>query len=225
MKRLKNYNLLFLEDNASFAKDTINMFSLYFNSIYHATSIKTALQTLEQSVVHLIISDIKVDDGNALDFITQVRDQNKDIPIVILSAHKDEEFLLKAIPLNLTEYLIKPMDFETYTQTLQKVAPLLDSLYNKTQKLCDCIEYDYAGKRLIVNTNCIKLTKKEILFLELLIDKKGACASKEEIETIVWEEKAMSDAALKNFVLRLRKKLQKDIIHTIPSVGFCLGEE
>lgn len=225
MQELKNYNLLFLEDNLSFAKESINFLSLYFNSIYHLTTIKGAIELFNCEKIHLIISDLKVEDGNALEFIQKIRQKDRVIPIVVLSAHKDEEFLLKAIPLNLTRYLIKPISFEEFTQTLQELSQLLQQLYRENIKLCECVEYNLASKKLFVDNSCVRLSKKEILFLELLIQKEGDCLNKSEIEEYIWENKTMSQAALKNFVLRLRKKLKKDLIYTIPTRGYCLVKE
>ena len=71
-------------------------------------------ENFQNNEIDIIISDLKVKDGLALSFIEQIRSINKEIPIVVLSAHKDEEFLLKAIPLGLTSYEIKPINFSDF---------------------------------------------------------------------------------------------------------------
>ena len=43
MDNLKPLNVLFLEDNKEFAKNTIELFEMFFNEIFHASSIKESL--------------------------------------------------------------------------------------------------------------------------------------------------------------------------------------
>ena len=115
MKQLK---VLFLEDNETFAKHTIEFLEFYVKSVDHVVSMKEALETFHNNQFDVILCDLKVKDGNALNFIEDIRKEDGDIPIVVLSAHKDEEFLFKAIPLSLTSYELKPIDFERFKEVL-----------------------------------------------------------------------------------------------------------
>ena len=167
MVKLKELNILLLEDNTEFAQNTIQTLEIYFKEVFHSTNIKDALSIFSHSRIDIIISDIKVADGNGLDFIKLIREFNSDVAIVILSAHKDEEFLFKAIGLNILSYELKPLSYEKLNKLLNTISKKFDN--EKEVKIGENILYSYVTKELYENNKAIKLTKKEILFIELLI--------------------------------------------------------
>lgn len=220
MTRLKNLHLLFLEDNLGFAKNTIEFLENYFAKITHVTTIKEALYAYEDYKIDVIFSDINVEDGNGLDFIQKIRLKNKEIPIVVLSAHKDENFLFQAIPLHITKYQLKPISYSAFMELLQSVAQLFT--HTTQLSLIDELSYNFLSKELLYGTKPIKLTKKEILFIELLLQNKTQVITNEMIQRSVWQENIMSDSAIKNLIFRLRKKVPKEFIRTLQGVGYKL---
>jgi DNA-binding response OmpR family regulator len=220
MNSLKNLTLLFLEDNKTFAEHTIYFFELYLKSVIHCTNMKDAIEIFNKEKIDIIISDLKVDDGLALSFIEEIRTLNRDIPIVVLSAHKDEEFLLKAIPLGLLRYEIKPINFKNFKNLLQKCAMSIDK--GSIVEVKDGISYDFNKRTIYKDNEEIRLSKKESLFIELLLKNKNSVITKDDINSILWEDEFMSESALKNFLLRLRKKLGKDFFYTIQNIGYRL---
>ena len=221
IKNLKNANILFLEDNLEFAENTIKLIKLYAQNVFHVVSIKDALECYENEKVDVIISDLKVEDGIALEFIEKIREQDRDIPIVIISAHTDEDFLLKAIPLNITLYGVKPIDFDEFEMILKKCAKLLND--NKIALNEDAnLFYDKLQKVIIKDNISIDLNKKEVDFVELLIKNRNGITTKDNLSETVWENAIMTDAALKNFFLRFRKKVGNECFITVHNVGYKL---
>lgn len=222
MKNLKQKKILFLEDNVAFAKDTVRFLCHYAKEVIHVESMKDALEKFDNETIDIIISDLKVKDGIALRFIEEIRKLNKTIPIVVLSAHKDEDLLLKAIPLGLTTYAIKPINFSEFEKVLIKCSELLSDMDNNKIFVKDNTFYDKGRKLIIIDEKPITLTKKESEFLELLLENKSAIVTKDMIHDVIWENDVMSDPALKNFLLRIRKKTYRDLFYTIQGVGYRL---
>lgn len=220
MSDLKDLRVLFLEDNLSFANHTICFLEMYLKEVLHCTNIKDAIDIFKKEHIDIIISDLKVEDGLSLNFIEQIRALNKDIPIAVLSAHKDEEFLLKAIPLGLVAYELKPINFSNFKLLLNKCAETIYS--NSLVDIKDGIRYDNNRKSIYINTEEVILNKKEYLFVELLIKNKNSITTKDEINSYIWDNEIMSESALKNFLLRVRKKLGKDFFYTIQNIGYRL---
>ena len=220
MDRLNKLNLLFLEDNEEFAKNTTTFLNLYFKKVVHKTTREDALHHFNENRVDVIITDIKVEDGNGLDFIIDVRLVDKSIPIVVLSAHKDENFLLKAIPLGILSYELKPINYENFLTLLNKIALIFIPM--DIVEIFENIKYYAKSRKLKENEEVISLTKKEALFIELLIKNAETITTNEMIQKDVWEEKLMSSAAIKNFIFRLRKKVSIDFITTYQGVGYKL---
>jgi len=221
MDGLKRLNLLFLEDNEEFAKNTSEFLSIYFKKVLHASTIEHALELYDESRIDVIISDIKVGDGNGLDFIKSIRESDKKVPIVILSAHKDEKFLFNAIPLNIISYELKPLSYEKFIALLKSIADTFEA--KQEVFIYKELTYSFKSSVLSIAAKEVQLTKKERFLLELLIDSDGEVLSNEIIQKSVYEERVMSDSALKNLILRLRKKLKVELIDVVAGVGYRLN--
>ncbi|NLU34457.1 response regulator transcription factor [Wolinella succinogenes] len=224
MKSLKRFNLLFLEDNETFARHMLELLSRFFAQVFHAKSMKGALELLEREKIHAILSDIRIEDGNALEFISKIRQQDTHIPITVLSAHKDEDFLLKAIPLGLGEYLIKPVEFEVLMASLGRMAEALERLYGRVECFGENLGFYKEERVVIKGEERCPLTPSEARLLELLLAHRGRVLSKEQLEEWLYPEGVVSDSALKNLVLRLRKKIGQESIENIPQIGYKISK-
>lgn len=220
MDGLNTLNILFLEDNEEFAKNTKEFLNIYFKNIYHAATIKEALEFFNDKKIDVIISDIKIQDDNGLIFVQSVRKINTDIPIIILSAHKDEEFLFKAIPLNIFSYELKPLSYKSFIELLKKLEAKFSD--NSIVSLKNGLKYNFGNKLLYLENTHIKLTKREMLLIELMIKNIAEVVTNDMIQRNVWEDKFMSDSAIKNLVFRLRKKVGFPFITTVQSIGYKL---
>ncbi len=231
MENLKKTRVLFLEDNEEFAKNTIKLLEFYVGDIIHCVSIKSAKKVFDEESIDIIISDLKVIDGNALSFIEYIREVNTSVPIVVLSAHKDESLLFQAIPLGLTTYAIKPVNFSSIEAILKKCSDIFSKQnINKEVRISSNLYYEF-NKKIILKKESkysseyeeILLRKKEAMFIELLIKYSNELLSKEKIEEVIWEDGDMTESALKNFLLRIRKKIGKTALINIQGLGYKLA--
>lgn len=220
MHKLKTLTLLFIEDNEAFAKNTLEFLQLYFSCVLHTKTQQEALELFKTEPIDLIFSDIKLEDGNGLELIQHVRQTNKEIPIVVMSAHKDEEFLFKAIPLGILAYELKPINYENFLSLLKKIAQHFQEI--SSFKISPTLLYDYKNKELLLKNQTISLTKKEMRFIELLLKYPKQVVSNDMIQNDVWEQALMSDSAIKNLIFRLRKKVDQEFVQTIHGVGYKL---
>ncbi|MCX6076124.1 MAG: response regulator [Campylobacterales bacterium] len=220
MDGLKELNLLFLEDNEEFANNTIEFLGIYFKNIFHATSVQNAIKLFNDNKVDVIISDIKVHDGSGLAFVQKVRETNNEIPIVILSAHKEEDFLFKAIRLRIISYELKPLSYDKFMKLLERLQDIFKPKH--ILNFNNGIKYDFEKKEFEAEGKSIKLANQEILFVELMIKNIDKIVTTDMIQRSVWQEKTMSESALKNLLFRLRKKMGYDFITTIQCLGYKL---
>ena len=86
------------------------------------------------------------------------------------------------------------------------------------------VYYSLITKKIIKMNEEIVLTKNEILFFELLLDKPNHLVSKELVENLVYKE-FVEENTLRNMVYRLRKKLDYQNILTIKDLGYLLKLE
>lgn len=224
-KILKNLNILYIEDEASIKENVKKTLELFCDNVYDEECIENAKKTLEKNRIDIIISDINLPDISGIDFIKQLRMIDKTIPVIILSAYTDKNYLLEATKLKLVDYLTKPIDFKSLNSALNKcVDEILDnSRYIISFK--NNIQYNVLHKKLIDSSNDkeIALTSKELTLLDLLIKNSNRVLSTDELKTSIWEDEfEATDSALKNLLNKLRKKIGKESIINISSVGYRL---
>ena len=220
MEFLNDKYLLLLEDSDEFIENAIALFNMFVKKTFVAKDIKEAFEILKNQKIDLIISDIHLKNECGLDFIEKFRLTNNETPILILSGYKDEDLLFKAMTLNLSGYLIKPINFKVLMEALKKCENKIKFNNQKIIELKDNFKYDKELKKVIKENEVFELNKKEILFFEMLCENKKRVLTKDMFIKCVYEYETMSDSALNNFILRIRKRFGKNFLHTIPDVGY-----
>lgn len=219
---LKDKNVLFVEDNEEFAQNFIALLSLFVKEVFHCRTLYESYGALKVQKIDMIICDIKLNNENGLDFIEFARKSSVQLPIVILSGNKNEEFLFRAIPLNLVAYLLKPVKYKELIDTLTKCA----QCFKPSDHIV--VRNGYAfdqGNRILQTPEgmTIELSKKESAFVELLVACQNRIVTKDMMYESIWNFDYVSDQAIVNFIMRFRKKVGKDFIQTIPEAGYRLG--
>jgi DNA-binding NtrC family response regulator len=71
-----------------------------------------AAQILQENSFDLVISDLRLPDGDGLSILQQIRKSGSEIPVVILTAYGEVDSYLEAMNAGATEYLNKPVKSE-----------------------------------------------------------------------------------------------------------------
>ncbi len=222
MLSLSDKHLLLLEDNEAFVDNAVSLFNLFVKKTFVATNTHEAFAFLKNESIDIIVSDIKLKNENGLDFIRHVRQKNNQIPIIVLSGHKDEELLFSAMTLNLSGYLLKPINFKMLTEAFDACAKKLRENTLSLIALKDGYAYDKELKHITKNKETFELNKKEILFMEMLCENKHRIITKDMLLAHVYEYNPMSDSAINNFIMRIRRRFGKTFLYTIPDIGYKL---
>lgn len=222
LKILKNTTVLLLEDDPEFSEYMADLLYNFVKMVHCASTIDQASAVYNSEHIDFIVSDIKLKNENGLNFIRNVRLVDTKTPVIVLSGHKDEELLFTAMTLKLTVYLLKPINYAGLIQGLHECAIVLG--LNQTHKLKPGWIYDPNKESLETQEQNYALNKKEALFIQLLCENTNRIITKEMIHLFVWEDSTeMSDSAVKNFIMRIRKRFGKDFIYTIPDIGYRLN--
>lgn len=222
---LKNLNILYVEDEENIRINIKKVLLLLCENVFDASSIEEAKEILKNQRIDIVISDINLPDTDGITFVKELRKTDKTIPVILLSAFTDTQYLLEATKLKLVDYLTKPIDFKTLNNALQTcVEEILDNsryliLFQNN------IQYNVLHKKLIdLNTKEeIPLTSKELELLSFLIKNNNRIVSSEELKSNIWEDYfEATDSALKNLLNKIRKKIGKESIINISGVGYRL---
>jgi len=162
---------------------------------------------------------------DGIELVKEIRKDDKQTPIVMITAHADEEYLLSVVNLHLEDYIIKPINLKDLKNSLQKCLDVISKNYSVSEDLPCGYNYDFDTKILTCRGEVIKLNKKEIAFFELLIQNRHRVVTYVEFQNYIWQDDFMSNEALKSLVRNIRQKFPKDYIVNLSGVGYRLNDK
>ncbi len=225
---LKNYTLLYAEDETIIRLNIQTFFQKYFHKVLIAKDGKEAIELIEKHQPEILILDIEMPYLNGLEVAQIVRNYNKTTPIVMITAHSDTTTLLEAIELNLTAYLIKPITKNKLEELLIKLQKYFQESSKELIYLSRTVYWDTQEQLLYKDGSVIELSIKEKRLLTLFLKNINKNIYYEDIMAHVWEEnfhEEISIASVKNLVSSLRKKLPKDSLKNIYGKGYILSPQ
>ncbi|MBU3015614.1 response regulator transcription factor [Poseidonibacter lekithochrous] len=222
IEKLQSLTLLYAEDEVGLRQNIADSLRYYLKEVYEANDGKEGYDIYSEKKPDIILSDIHMPNINGLEFIKKVRETNRDIPVVMITAHTDKEYLLEAVELHMEKYIVKPIELEPLFEVLEKCVEVLDLNKEIVLEVDKNYIYDYDKKELKYKNENIILNKKEMMFLEVLISNQNRIVNYEELQEKVWGDDIMTDSALRSLVRNLRKKLPTDLIFNLSGVGYRL---
>ena len=218
----KNLSILYVEDEKMIRQNAVEYLSRICDNVLEARNGVEALEVYKKHKPDIIISDIKMPKMNGLEFAAEIRKVDKSTPIIMVTAHTETHFLLKAVELQLIKYVVKPVTSKKLQEALSLSLDYLTVKNKNILKLKEDVLYDILNKTLVIDNKLVKLTKNEQLLLELLAKNHLRAIRYEEIEALIWSYEGMSMDALRSLVRTLRKKLETNCIENISGIGYRL---
>lgn len=218
---MKNLKVLIVEDEQNLAKLLQKSIQDMFYKVIIAKDGIEGFKKYQTFKPDLIISDILMPNLDGLEMSKQIRFENSEIPIIILSAHSEKERLLMAIDLHINKYFIKPFDIEEFIEFLKLTSKNINK--SKSIKLKDDFVFNNNTRNLYKNDTLVNLTKKEREFIEALLENSGEPLEDEKIKNLLWSGEESSDERLRTFIKRLRLKTSKNLIENVSSRGYLIS--
>lgn len=219
---LKNFTILYVEDVEPVRKNAVEYLSRVAKEVLEAKDGKEAVGMWKKYKPDIIITDINMPKLNGLDMASYIRTYDKDVQIIVATAHSDTEYLLKAVELQLVKYIIKPITKEKLIAALEKSIELIENKSKFNLALSSTCQYNAYEKVIYSERREIKLTKNELLFLDLLAHHHTRVVKYEEIENAIWAYEGMSQDAIRSLVRGIRKKVPQNAIENISGIGYKL---
>lgn len=181
-------------------------------------------EALLQTPYAAVILDLGLPKKDGLEILQDWRRQNKNEPVLILTARGDVDQRIAGLNSGADDYLGKPF-------ALKEVQARLNALIRRSGgqaaaviKYKD-IEFTPQTRKVLQKGKEIVLAPKELALLELLLLNKNRVLSKEVIENKIysWDEEVSSNA-VEVHIHHLRKKLGKDVVKTVNKIGYILED-
>ena len=179
----------------------------------------------------LIILDINLPDINGYTLSRTIRQKNKNIPILMLTALGTVDDKIEGFEAGADDYLVKPFAFK---ELLARIKSLLrrtiHGLPTGHMLRVGDLEINLDSKEVMRSGNKISLTAKEFQLLEYLVRNKNKVVSRADIAGKVWDIGFDTGTnVIDVYINFLRKKIDKDypakLIHTQIGMGYIMKEE
>jgi len=224
MSKLNSLTVLFVEDEKELRNALEGAIGDEFAKFIVARDGDDGLKKFKKYKPDIVITDILMPIRDGLEMARDIKQISRETPIIVLSAFSEKERLLKAIDIGIDKYLIKPIDPDELMLSIKYIADELLSL-DKVVELGAGYQFDKNRKVLVKRGKTIALTKKELLFISILVRNLGVFVLHEEIKKHVWTNKNVTDAAIRTFIKRVREKTGKEFIKNVPGLGYKINSD
>ena len=189
----------------------------------YKTTIKDAIEYLNNNTPELIILDVSLPDGNGFN-LYEDNIKKSQIPVIFLTARDDEDDIIKGLNLGAEDYMTKPFSTRELLARVNKII-----LRNKKSSVIKVKDISFDLDKMVVSKNNIKveLSSLELKILHLLFINIGSVVSRNTILEKIWEWTGndVDDHTITVYLKRIREKLGTDIIITIKGIGYRIDEE
>ncbi len=193
--------------------------------IFEAATLSQMRNVLsKESNVDIILLDLMLPDGDAVDELPKVRALNKEIGIIIISAKNTDGEKILGIESGADDYITKPFNPREVTA---RVRALLKRIKKSESKMVFGPMEIYSNNYLVrYKGKNIELTSKEFEILDLLARNSGKVYTREEIIDKIWfGDEFITDRVIDVHISMIRSKIGKNWIKTIRNVGYKFNKD
>lgn len=225
MQNFKNFTILYIEDDDGVRTINLRFLNRMFKKVYEAVDGEEGYLLYREFKPDIILTDVNMPKLDGISLAKRIRLNDNKVKIIISTAFSDKKYLLDAVELNIERYLIKPLTSRNLLPALTKAVSSLENTKNIRFYIDEKFYFDSKSSLFYLNDKVLNMTKKELLFLKLLVENENRVVSYKEIEQYVWEEEYMSINSLRTSIGFLRKKLPFNCIKNISNMGYKLNLE
>ena len=212
--------LLIIEDEKLLQNALCKGFRKLGYTVDAASDGEQALDRFFSNSYDLVILDLNLPKLDGMQVLKEIRGDNKDISILILSARSEVSDKIIGLDEGANDYLAKPFNFG---ELEARVRALLRRNFKTSDTIIEIggVRIDTALKTVFAFGDEINLSKKEYGILEYLLLRRGTAISGAELIEHIWESDA--DDVLNSFKVHLsnlRKKLPDGFIKNTRGHGY-----
>ena len=224
----QNQTILLVEDEDDLAAIVEYHLGREGFTVVRVATGRSALETLNQSNISLVLLDLMLPDMSGVDICRQVRqdEQLKNIPIIMVTAKGEEIDRVVGFEVGADDYVVKPFSSRELILRVKALLRRHTPIESSTQQFqFEVFRIDQSAHRVWIENEEILLTALEFKLLTFLVQRKGLVQTREKLLERVWEmDPNVNTRTVDKHVQRLRQKIGvgADYIETIRGVGYRL---
>jgi DNA-binding response OmpR family regulator len=218
--------ILIIEDEKELAQSIAEYLSEESYLCEFASTYNQALDKIENYHYDCILLDIMLPDGNGMKILEELKQQDKQDGVIIISAKDALDDKIKGLQIGADDYLTKPFHLAELTARIYSVIRRKQFGNSNTIQQNE-LQIDLLAKTVSVNNELISLTKKEFDLLLYFIGNKNRIISKSTLaEHISGDFADMLDnhdfvyAHIKNLKKKLNEAGCDNYLKTVYGTGY-----
>ena len=187
------------------------------------------IELVENESPDVVILDLGLPDINGFEVLKQIR-QFSTVPVMIMTVRSDEIDIVRGLETGADEYVVKPFGQMELLARVKAILRRHRPLPGESSVICGPLNFTYSYRKVKYNNRETSLTATEGLILQLLAENAGQVVSYSTLAERIWGEKYPGAVeSLRVYILRLRKKLEKDpghptLIISHPGMGYSIAK-
>ncbi len=212
----ENKKILLVEDDQNFGSILKDYLMLNDFDVTLAKNGMEGFEKFKKDTYDLCILDVMMPYKDGYTLAKEIREKNKDVPIIFLTAKSMKEDVLKGYKVGADDYLNKPFDSDVL---LMKIKAIL--LRKATDVKTDAVKFEFQIGKFHLNSKLrfltfsneepIKLSPKENELLKLLAVYENDLMPRELALTKIWrDDNYFTSRSMDVYIAKLRKYLKPD---------------
>lgn len=226
--------ILIVEDDLSIAELQKDYLELNGFEVTICTDGVQGLNTLKENTFDLLILDIMIPKLDGLSILRSIQD-SKDIPVLLVSAKKEEIDKIKGLSLGADDYITKPFSpgelvarVKSHIQNYERIRSKFSSKVKNDIITIRGLKINKSSRQALINDDEINLAQKEFDLLLCLAENPNRVFSREELFERIWGLDSLGDTATVTVhIRRIREKIESSpsnpqYIETVWGAGYKL---
>jgi len=231
----RKIRILIVEDEVAIREGLLDVFVFHGYDVDFSGNGPEGLQKALSGDFDLILLDVMLPGLNGFEICNQIREQDRDQAIIMLTAKSSDEDIIEGLSLGADDYVAKPFSIAQLLLRVQAVLRRTHSVEKKNKqiqlsehRIIDCL--NLSG---LFDDQVVSFTRREIEILNYLDANSQRPVSRDELLHKVWgyaEDVDLETRTVDIHIAKLRRKIEQDssqpqYLITVRGAGYRLVGE
>lgn len=219
------HKILIIEDDPAIARGLKDNCLNAGYDVMESADGEEGLEMALDEAVDLILLDLMLPGLNGYEICQAVRRENKEVPIIMLTAKGQEEDIIRGLEMGADDYVTKPFSVRELLARIKIFLRLYSIGAKEIYTFGDC-ELDLGSHCFTCGGDEVELTSKEFRLLSFFLSRSGRALTRDQILNAVWGSGLLvTSRSVDRCVTTLRSKIEPNVkdpiyIKTIRDVGY-----
>ncbi len=223
-------HILIIEDEEAIASAVASRLESEGFTVDIAYDGPTGVEQCEALRPDLVILDVMLPGFDGIEVCRRIQASRR-TPVLMLTARDDETDLLVGLRMGADDYVTKPFSPRELVARVQAVLRRTGSVDDSdeaepTALIAGPVTLEIDTRRVRYRDRDVHLTPTEFNLLTTLIRNRGTVLSRDRLLSEVWGYQESAGArTVDSHVRAIRRKLEDELIRTVHSIGYALGDD